>query len=71
MKKLTREMLIIKRKNGGQKCKTCPFAIGAVYATSCCENEINGKLFETINHEFDGGCLTHSITLKPEYNGID
>lgn len=72
MKKLTREMLVIERKNGGQKCKTCPFYQNK--KLTCRGDELNGDLADQIDLEFPlagSACVYNSITLKPEYNGLD
>lgn len=70
MKILTLDMLIIKPKEGGQKCDTCPLMQsklsidGKIYDSACTQIDYE------LSHD-DWICFTHSITLKPEYNGLD
>lgn len=64
-------MLIIEPKEGGQDCNTCPFL---QIRQTCLTRSINYNLHNQITKEFNcrlAFCLTHSITLKPEYNGMD
>ena len=66
-------MLIIEPKEGGQKCKTCPFEQNE--KLTCKSTELNGGLASQIDSEFvfkgELACNYHSITIKPEYNGMD
>lgn len=70
MKKLTIDMLIIEPKEGGQSCDTCPLGQNNI--------EVDGVIYNNackqIDYELNIGdwvCFAHSITLKPEYNGLD
>ena len=65
--KLTREMLDINPKEGGQDCETCPFNINGV--STCIPEGENYDLSVSIDRESNRypTCSYHSIQLKTEY----
>lgn len=66
-------MLIIEPSENGQECFTCPFRKGVIQ--TCREDELNHDLSNQLDDEYGCRlvpiCFGHSITIKPEYNGMD
>lgn len=65
-------MLVIEFIGKDQDCDYCPFYQN--FTLTCVKGQINYDLCNKLGFEFNKGmliCTNHSITLKPEYNGLD